>query len=43
MMRAAEIDIIILNIKLNIEDDEVVVPGLILRFLRLWFWFVRIW
>jgi len=35
MMRAAEINIIIFNIKFNIEDDEVVVPGLILRFLRL--------
>ena len=34
MMRAAEIDIIIFNIKFNMEDDEVVVPGLILRFLR---------
>ena len=29
MMRAAEIDVIIFNIKLNIEDDKVVVPGLI--------------
>lgn len=43
MMCAVEIDIIIFNIKFNMEDDEVVVPGLILRFLRLWFWFVRIW
>jgi hypothetical protein len=35
MIYAVKIDIIIFNIKLNIEDDEVVVPGLILRFLRL--------